>query len=63
MHVKLHLYYGFTKYSQEKVALWLQHLFNLLCLCDRSQYLESRSHGMVDFAYKLQLHYNIIFIP
>ena len=29
----------------------------LICLCDRSQCLES--HGMVDFTYKLQSHYNI----
>ena len=29
----------------------------LIYLSDRSQSLES--HGMVDFAYKLQLHYNI----
>ena len=29
----------------------------LICLSDRSQCLES--HGMVDFAYKLQLHYTI----
>ena len=29
----------------------------LICLSDRSQCLES--HGIVDFAYKLQLYYNI----
>ena len=33
------------------------NLIFLICLSDRSQCLES--HGMVDFAYKLQLHYTI----
>ena len=35
----------------------IPNLISLICLSDRSQCLES--HGMFDFAYKLQLHYSI----
>ena len=57
-HRNSQILYNLNKFNFNFWELYfiVANLIFLICLSDRSQYLES--HGMVDFAYKLQLHYN-----
>ena len=48
--------YDLNKFNFNFWELYYSKFDFLICLSDRSQCLES--HGMIDFAYKLQLHYN-----
>ena len=56
-HKKSQMLYDLNKFNFNFWELYHSKFDFLICLSDRSQCLES--HGIVDFAYKLQLHYNI----
>ena len=54
---KSQIFYDLNYFNFNFWELYYSKFDFLICLSDRSQCLES--HGIVDFAYKLQLHYNI----